>query len=394
MAGFPTADRMLAVCDMLADSGGHLDPEAVAAAAAEQLARLTRCDLAVTALRGPDGLVVGSYPRAAPDWLPGAMVNLYQDGLTQPFDLFGPAVDSRVAGFDGGSHHGVVAAIGPIEGGFSALDDWLVMVAARRMQAQLELVELHRWRLADADVVRDAVLAGEVQQALMAEPHHRIGSVDLSASFRPARHLGGDLYDVFSVDRQAVALVADVSGKGAPAALLSTAVHAAGRHAFSVAGPNPARIIAQISAEIETLLEHTGRIVTVAVAATDPNTGTIRIASAGHSPVIVRQAGHVRLIKPLSPPLGLCSPDEDEIELSVHRGDLLLLGSDGLIDQRRHDGTAYGVDHLLSAVRELPVAPAHELLRSLFGNLDAFAAGAVQDDDQTGLLISVQEDRR
>ena len=61
-----TFDWMLVACDLLIDAGAHLDSRAIAVAGAEQLARLTRCELAVVAFEGPDGISFSSYPDSLP----------------------------------------------------------------------------------------------------------------------------------------------------------------------------------------------------------------------------------------------------------------------------------------------------------------------------------------
>jgi serine phosphatase RsbU (regulator of sigma subunit) len=71
-------------------------------------------------------------------------------------------------------------------------------------------------------------------------------------------------------------------------------------------------------------------------------------------------------------------------------GDLLVLGSDGIVDQRRPDGTAFGIERLLSVVTGLPAAPGPSVA-AIFDSVHEFADGAPQDDDQTCVVMSASE---
>jgi len=395
MAAPSTADRMLAACDLFIEAGTHLDTAGVAAAGSEQLARLARCELAVVAFEGPDGISSASYPHALPA---NVAETLIRDGNTvsgRSSWLFSP--DNRVASIrHGGTYRGAIAAVGPVDGDFTVIEEWLVLVVARRLEAQLELIDLHRQSLRDAQIVHDAVLAGEMQQALLSKPTLRTGGVEMTASLRPARHVGGDLYEVAEADGYPIGLVADVSGKGAPAAMLTTAVHAAARHAIAAAGPDPVDILCRLGTEIAPLLDRTESIVTIAAAVVDPAARSVTVASAGHSPVLVRRFGRVSPVEPSAPPPGVPNFDTGlrPTTFTLWPGDLVLIGSDGLTDQRSPHGGAFGTDRLHVSVEGLEAGPAEQNVASLFGVVDRFRAGAAQDDDQTALMIVIGEDDR
>ncbi|MDH3539341.1 MAG: serine/threonine-protein phosphatase [Acidimicrobiia bacterium] len=383
--------RLLAVCDLLVESSARLDAAEVAKAGAEQLARLTRADLAVVAFDGPQGRIVKSYPRPVSSAVVEDLLDRAPGMNGERHLVGGTREEARLAGFgEGCAHTGAVAAIGSVDGAFSLLDDWLVSVVGRRIEAQLELVELHHRRLADAEILRDAAIAGEMQRALLPAWNIELAGSAVDGGLRPARHVGGDLYDLQQVEHDVVAIVADVSGKGAPASLLTAAVHSAFGHAVASLGAAPAAIIERIAGETQALLDRTGRILTAAVAATDVSSGIIRFASAGHHPVVHRSGGAARLIRPPAPPLGAGAFAMDEVVISMTPGDLLVLGSDGIVDQRRPDGTAFGIERLLGVVTGLPAAPGPSVA-AIFASVHEFANGAPQDDDQTCVVMSASE---
>jgi serine phosphatase RsbU (regulator of sigma subunit) len=225
----------------------------------------------------------------------------------------------------------------------------------------------------------------------MPAPIHRTGSIEIAGNLIPARQIGGDLYDVLPSGNDTVALVADVAGKGVAASLLTASVHAAAAHAVSTEGADPSAIVSAIEREIGPLLDRTGRIVTVAVAATDVSAGSVRIASAGHHPVVARTSGGAELVLPGAPPLGIGSFRAVETALPGTPGTVVVLASDGIVDQRRSSGEAYGIDRLLAAVERLAAAPAADGVDALFADVAEFAEGAIQDDDQTALVMRVVE---
>ena len=379
--------RLLAVCDLFADAPSSLDPEAVLANGAEQVARLTRADLAIAAIDGVEGVVFASYPREMPLHVARALTANHWTARGERTAVLGPSVDDRAAGFTRNpTERGVLAAFGPIDGDFSSLDEWLVMVAARRLESQLKQVEQHKRLISDAEIVRDYQLAGELQQALLPQSEQQIGSVKLSGRIRPAREVGGDTFDMFDAAGTAIGLIADVAGKGAPAWILTAAVSSAARHAVLKIGAQPARILAEIESEIAELLDRTGKLVTVAVAAIE-TTGAARIASAGHSPVVVHQRGSSSLVEPGCPPLGVGSFPIPEQSFVFASGDFFLLASDGIIDQRRPDGLAHGTDRLLSHLAGSGTTTASGLTDEVFARLHDFSEQALQDDDQTALAM-------
>jgi sigma-B regulation protein RsbU (phosphoserine phosphatase) len=115
--------------------------------------------------------------------------------------------------------------------------------------------------------------------------------------------------------------------------------------------------------------------------------GLCSIASAGHSPVIVRSQGVARILLPTSPPLGVPGSSARGEQLRLAPGDVVVVGTDGLIDQRDPSGMSYGPERLLAVVAGA-AGSAADMADSIFSALDRFASGTPQEDDQALVVIN------
>lgn len=356
--------RLIAVADLLVDEGRLLDRAGIAESAAEQVARLARAGYAHVVLAGPDGAVDAAYPGAS------------------PVGDFG--LEARI---DGSSTVGSVRVAEPIDGSFSHLDAWLVEVVARRIESQLAVVDLHESKVSQAEVVRDAELAGELQRALVSAERCATPRAVASGRLLPARRVGGDLFDLIEVDGGLLAVVLDVSGKGAAASLLTAAVLSSVHHHAREVGVAPADVLQAVDASMAPMLDRTGRLVTLAVAGVTRRGGEVRIASAGHHPVLVRAADGAEAVPPTAPPLGVVRPGTDEAVVDFPEGASILMASDGIVDQRNPLGVPFGMDRL-GALLDTRFSAPESLVRRVLDDVDTFAAGMPQDDDQALVVVT------
>ena len=136
-------------------------------------------------------------------------------------------------------------------------------------------------------------------------PCRPLPGVELAAAMVPARHVGGDFYDYFTLDDRRLAIaVGDVSGKGVPAALFMAIAKTVLR-TVARAGSDAAHVLAATNAALVTDNKE-AMFVTVGLAIVDAQTGPADLASAGHEEMyLVSAAGRVEKIAPLGPALGL-----------------------------------------------------------------------------------------
>ena len=210
---------------------------------------------------------------------------------------------------------------------------------------------------------------------------------DLFASMNPAKEVGGDFYDFFLVDDDHLALVmADVSGKGVPAALFMVIAKTLIKNRAQM-GDSPAEILSNVN---EQLCEgnEAELFVTVWVAVIELSTGRGLAANAGHEhPAIRRKDGQFELVVYRhSPALATMNSIRfREHAFELHPGDSLFVYTDGVTEATNAKNELFGTDRMLAALNREPNAAPHELLRAVRSDIDVFVGDAPQFDDITML---------
>ena len=210
---------------------------------------------------------------------------------------------------------------------------------------------------------------------------------ELYASMDPAKEVGGDFYDFFFVDETHMALViADVSGKGIPAALFMVIAKTLIKNRAQLGGA-PSEIFESVNNQ---LCEgnKSKMFVTAWMAIIDIHTGKGIAVNAGHEhPAIRRKNGEFELIKyKHSPALGIISGipfREHEFELGV--GDTLLVYTDGVPEAINLNEQQFTTDRMLKSLNEATSEKPEDLLKSLKSDIDSFVGEAEQFDDVTML---------
>ncbi len=259
------------------------------------------------------------------------------------------------------------------------------------------LTEIERQRR----VLRDqaARMAGEVnaarriQMGLLPDPHELPGDgrrFQIAAELEPARTVGGDFYDCFMLgDRRLFFVVADVSGKGLPAALFMASVKS---HLKSAAlrGGEVGDVLSRAQEEINR--ENPEQLFVTAFAAiVDIETGDMEFANAGHEPPFVRtpRGAPERIMEAGGPPL--CVIQEFAYQTwrrKLIAGEWLCVVTDGATEAMNPQRDFFGVERLRTSLSWMPEdADPAELIRRLREDIARFAAGAEPADDITLLVL-------
>ncbi len=244
--------------------------------------------------------------------------------------------------------------------------------AEKRMQDELKLAK----SIQDAALPKNFAMPGE--------------NIDLYALMTPAKQVGGDFYDFFYCDRDKLCLViADVSGKGVPAALFmmraKTAIKNYARH-----GNSAAKVLEHVN---HTLCEGNDAemFVTVWLGILDLNTGKIQCANAGHEyPVLMRAGGEYELLMDKHG-LALAAMDGvpmKEYEIDLDPGDRLFVYTDGVPEAINEKVEAYGTERLCEKLNTLKNVSQQQTLESVLRDIRNFAGAAEQFDDITMLGIT------
>jgi len=260
---------------------------------------------------------------------------------------------------------------------------------ADQASAAIRTARLHQQLLKEKESSLQMSMARLVQRKLIPERAPEIEGVEMAWSYRPAGEVGGDIVQFLSLPGGECAIfIADVAGKGVPAALVMAKIHQACKM-ISKRWPGPMAFMAELN---DTLHEdfQWGTFVTAAIAIFPPGGDHVRLVRAGHCPPGIIRAGEGRFewLVPDGVALGIMeSPggefNGEEIVLGLEPGDGLLLYTDGVTEALNPRGEEYGDKRVASLVeRHASVAP-EDLLRELVIDLDGFAGRADQHDDVT-----------
>ena len=216
---------------------------------------------------------------------------------------------------------------------------------------------------------------------------------DIYASMTPAREVGGDFYDFFLIDGDHLALVmADVSGKGVPAALFMMITKTLIKNS-ALTGLSPKETLEQVNAQ---LCENNKAemFVTVWLGILTISTGEIRCANAGHEyPVIKRAGGDYALLKDKHGFVlaGMENARYQEYALALEPGDKLVLYTDGVAEAANAGFTLFGTERMLASLNRHKEASCQAALQALKQDVDAFVGEAPQFDDITVLALEMRQ---
>ena len=245
-------------------------------------------------------------------------------------------------------------------------------------------------RLHDATERRDLAEALKIQQRLLPQQIPQIDGWEVAASWQPASGVGGDCYDAirFTPSRLAMS-IADVVGKGIPAALLMSNLQAAVR-AFAAETVEPQALCGQVNRILCGNIAE-GRFISFFYCVLDAAEGTLTYSNAGHYlPALVRADGTVVRLDRGGPVLGvLAHADYDQADVALAPGDRLVLFTDGLTEARNAADEEFGEQRLLEAAIRHRACSAPALQARLASEVAAFTGGRVQDD--ATLIVAASE---
>lgn len=243
------------------------------------------------------------------------------------------------------------------------------------------------------DLLNDLELAAQVQRLFLPSGKAAIAGLDVAGMMLPARGVGGDYYDYFPVDAGITQIiVADVAGKGVPAALLMSATAAALR----LEANRDRDMLAQVqrlNTEIGAV-SHPEAYVTLMLAKIDVHERTLQYVNCGHNPALLFRAssGAVTRLNSSCLPIGL-SPEEicELASEDLMPGDVLVFYTDGVTEAQNQAGEEFGIKRLSAAVLRGSSLSADDLMTSIY-NASADFCGDNFNDDVTILVVKCNFD--
>ena len=239
----------------------------------------------------------------------------------------------------------------------------------------------------------DLAIAREIQQAILPRvfppfPEYS-GILDIAASMEPAKDVGGDFYDFFRIDDDRIGfLIADVSGKGIPAAIFM-AVSRTLIRATGVNGGSPADCITRsnklLAAESVDCM-----FVTVFYGILNVKTGEVSYCNAGHNPpYILKRDGQVEVLPTQQDPMmgAIDGIVYHEDSLQLNPGDALVMFTDGVTEAMNKENDEFGEKRLEDTIADVAMHNCQQINDAIKADVAAFADGAEQSDDITVLAL-------
>lgn len=314
---------------------------------------------------------------------------------TEPLRAIGPEATGLVCPLVFGGLLVGTIAVGRRGGDFplGKLQDEVVRVFAEFLAIQTVNLRHHREEVRHRLVARELEIAQEIQHLLLPRTLPQLEGFGLAGGWQSAREVGGDFYDALAVgDRSLFLMVADVMGKGVPAALFAATMRGLLR-GLAARSDDPAKILGGLNRLLYAELSAVNMFITAQVVHVDLATRQMTAASAGHCPPLYVPSGrHTVLAMPTHGlPIGVL-PDTVYVSETAFLGEpgTLLLHTDGLTDTRNPAGELFGQKRLMGwlAANAIGGHTATELRDRLAVELNQFRGGAEMVDDQAFLLLT------
>jgi serine phosphatase RsbU (regulator of sigma subunit) len=232
------------------------------------------------------------------------------------------------------------------------------------------------------DLLKDLELAAQVQRLFLPSDKPAIAGLEIAGMMHPAQGVGGDYYDYFPIDaHNTQIIIADVAGKGVPAALLMSATAAALRLEASH-DQNMLEQVERLNTGIHSVSD-SDRYVTLLVAEIDAQKRTLRYVNCGHNPALLFRArtGTLTLMNSSCPPIGL-SPQEtcEQAAEDLTTGDVLVFYTDGVTEAENRLGEEFGLEQLSATVRSGSSLSAEDLMTNIYNAAADFCNDDFHDD--------------
>jgi serine phosphatase RsbU (regulator of sigma subunit) len=294
-------------------------------------------------------------------------------------DLFGPPYPSSLARLT----HNLTAVVG-----FT-----FVVYVIQKYVKQREQLDKTVRQQRDL-LLQDVELAAQVQRMFLPNQRPSIPGVEIAGMMQPARGVSGDYYDYMPIDDHTIQIViADVAGKGVPAALLMSAT-AAAVQVEARQRRDMLEVVNRLNSSLHSLSD-SNRYVTLMLADIDARSRSLRYVNCGHNPALLFQAttDDVVLMNSSCFPIGMFDSEACAINTAhLNRGDILVLYTDGVTEAENSLGEEFGMERLSSLIRRGHTLSAKGLMNHILESVTDFSRNVGFDDDVTLLVVKCNFD--
>ena len=272
---------------------------------------------------------------------------------------------------------------------FFPADARLLALFASQAATAIETARLHKEALEKERMERELELAAAIQREILPREVPTFPGLAIAAENRSTRQVGGDYFDFFPLagDRFAF-VVADVSGKGVPAALLVSTL-ASAIHLQIEDARTPAELVERVDRHLRRF-SRARKFATLFLGVFHTRTGELQYVSAGHDPALLaRGSGEIEWLPATGRPVGIL-PDSTwtEARATLHPGDRLCVYTDGITEAQNPVQEEFGTARLAAYFSRVAGLPVREAASRLFGEVLLFAGSEPQYDDQTLLILA------
>lgn len=282
---------------------------------------------------------------------------------------------------------GVIYVDNHLQAGIFSRDDLdlLVSIAASAAIA-IENARLYQVAVEKGRLERELQMAREVQRSLLPQQTPALPGFEIAAWWLPAREVSGDYYDYLKTDPdRLIVVIADVSDKGMPAALLMALTRSTVRACLTGA-PSLAAGIANANRLLAADAAN-GMFVTLFCAEIGSD-GDVTYVNAGHNPPLLVGAGGITELRRCGAALGLFEDATySQRQVRLEPGDFIVFYTDGVTDAMDPAGAEFGKERLLALIRAQRQTTAPALAASLAAALQTFTAAAPAADDITLVIV-------
>ncbi|MCB0750727.1 MAG: PP2C family protein-serine/threonine phosphatase [Ignavibacteriae bacterium] len=272
---------------------------------------------------------------------------------------------------------------------FEDTDELLLGAIARQVQAAIENDRANKEALENETMKRELAVAASIQKRILPEKLPTIDGYDISGINIPSKEVSGDYYNVFKLeDGRYAVIVADVTGKGMPAALLVSTLDASLRSYLDFHIP-----LSEMAVKMNTIIYKSStadKFITFLIAVLNPENGDIDIINAGHNPaLILRKNNKIEKIDAGGVAFGMFDmglPFASE-KLNLKKGERLFIFSDGILEAMDKKEVEYTDERLEKYFVEVKPKSASEFISSIVADVRSHTKGEIQSDDITALYL-------
>lgn len=287
---------------------------------------------------------------------------------------------------------GVLRLYSPRPRRFDEDDISLARAVASQCAVAITNAKLYAKAIEGAHMAEQMRLAGVIQRRMIPKKAPLIPGLDMAATYIPCFDVGGDFYDFLQISDSCIAVaIADVIGKGIPAAIMMSLFRGAVRaYADTEYGKET---IAEIINKLNKMACsecRDGEFVTLFYAVIDIEEQTITYCNCGHEPTVLIREGAITDLTKGGLVLGVEPKVEYEIEtLKLRDNDCLLFYTDGLIDSANFNGQLWGRERLLRTAKKFTAGSAKQMVKNILGYRRRFVGLARQADDTSIIVVKV-----